>query len=73
MGFGNPSYTMTLWRNEEDMLDYFRSNAHTVAMREATKWAEEICSLRLERDTLIDWKEAKQLIKSEGKVFTNKR
>lgn len=73
IGFGNPSYTMTLWKNEEDMLEYFRSGAHARAMREATRWAREIRSLRLERESLIDWKEAKQLINSEGKVFSNLR
>lgn len=72
IGFGNPSYTMTLWQNEKDMLDYFSSGAHAVAMREATKWAEEIRSLRLERDSLIDWKEAKELLSTQGKTKSAK-
>lgn len=71
--FGNPSYTMTLWKAEQDMLDYFSCGAHAVAMRKATKWAEEIRSLRLERDSLMDWSEAKQLIKAQGKVISKQR
>lgn len=59
---------MTLWENEQDMLAYYSSGAHAVAMRSATKWAEEIRFLRLDRDSLIDWQEAKQLIATQGKA-----
>jgi hypothetical protein len=72
-GLANPSYTMTLWKSEEDMLEYFRSGAHAVAMREASKWAEEIRSVRLERETLIGWKEAKALIERDGKGISKKK
>jgi hypothetical protein len=67
LGFGNPSYTMTLWKREDDMREYFFSDAHVLAMRNAGKWAQEIKSVRIERDTLIDWKEAKQILAVEGK------
>lgn len=50
------------------MLEYFASGAHVKAMKEASKWAEEIRSLRVERDSLMDWKEAKTLVANQGKV-----
>lgn len=67
LGFANPSYTMTLWENEQDMREYFFAGAHAHAMKNAIKWAEEIKSIRIERDALIDWEEAKQLLAAEGK------
>lgn len=68
IGMGNPSYTMTLWNSESDMLEYFSSGAHLKAMKEATKWAEEIRSVRVMRDSLLEWKEAKELVFSQGKI-----
>lgn len=67
IGFGNPSYTMTLWNNEVEILEYFSSGAHAKAMKEASKWAEEIRSIRVDRDSLTEWKEAKVLIANQGK------
>ena len=63
---------MTLWNNEKEMLDYFSSGAHAKAMTEASKWAEEIRSLRVERDSLMDWKEAKALIANQDKLLRPK-
>ncbi len=72
IGFGNPSYTMTLWNSEQDMREYFFSGAHAMAMKNAVKWANEIKSVRINRDTLIDWHEAKQILDAEGKTYSQK-
>ncbi|MDZ4084580.1 MAG: hypothetical protein U1E10_16680 [Bdellovibrionales bacterium] len=54
------------------MLEYFSSGAHAKTMKEASKWAEEIRSLRVDRDSLMDWKEAKVLIANQGKSLPKK-
>lgn len=61
-GFSNPSYTMTVWRTEEDLRAYFVSPAHQRAMKETRGLDLEIRSLRVDRDQLISWDEARELL-----------
>lgn len=68
IGVGFTTYTMTLWENEEDMNSFYRSGAHKVAMVNASKYAQELGFLRLERNSLIEWPEAKELMEKQGKI-----
>ena len=68
-GMGLTSYTMTLWQNENDMIEYYRQGAHAEAMKKATKFTKELRFLRLDRNDLIQLSEAKELLKS-AKVIT---
>ncbi len=63
-GMGLTTYTMTLWRDESDMVEYYRQGSHAEAMKKATKYAKEIRILRLERNDLIQLSEAKELLKN---------
>lgn len=70
-GMGLTSYTMTLWNNEHDMLEYYRQGAHAEAMKKATKYAKEIRSLRLDRNDLIQLSEIKELLKNAKVINPN--
>jgi hypothetical protein len=39
--FWTKNYTMTLWKNEEDMKKFARSDEHLKAMKESAKIAKE--------------------------------
>ena len=68
-GFWNKHYTMTLWKNEQDLKAFAHSGAHLEAMKNTAKIAREIRTLTIDSDTLPDWQSAKSLLK-EGKVYT---
>jgi hypothetical protein len=68
-GFWTTFYTMTLWKSMEDMKNFARTGAHLDAMKVSGKIAKEIRTLTIERSTLLSWKEAKQKVKSEGKMM----
>ena len=71
-GLSLTSYTMTLWNQASDMEEYYRSGAHLVAMKKATKYAKEIRILRHESDDLISWKEAKELLKNAKVILPHR-
>lgn len=54
-------YTMTLWENENDLNNFYRNGTHLEAMKQSKSFSSKIKSLRLNKDDLIDWKEAKKL------------
>lgn len=57
-------YTMTLWENENDINDFYRKDTHQEAMKQSSKFSSKIKSHRIQKEDLINWKEAK-------KLFTN--
>ena len=67
-GFWTTHYTMTLWDNETDIIDFYKSGAHLKAMKESKKIAKEIRSITIDSDTFPSWKEAKLLLE-KGKVI----
>ena len=54
-------YTMTLWENEADLLAFYRNGTHVEAMKAARNLANVLESRRIEKNALIEWKEAKKL------------
>lgn len=63
-GFWTTHYTMSLWNSEEDLLEFARSGAHLEAMKKSGQIAKEIRTITVDRDTLPNWKEAKELLQT---------
>jgi len=62
-------YTMSLWKNEEDLQAFARSGAHLEAMKKSASIAKEIRTLTYDTDRLPDWRTAKELLETKGKVI----
>lgn len=71
-GIGTKHYTMTLWKNEEDMKSFAYSKAHMDAIKESKSIAKEIRTITIDGNDFPDWKEAKTLLESKGKSYFNK-
>lgn len=56
-------YTMTLWRNESEINNFYRNGIHLEAMKQSKDFSSKINSKRLNSDDLISWKEAKTIVK----------
>ena len=54
-------FTMTLWENEADLQAFYRNGTHIEAMKGARNLASILESKRLDKNFLIEWKEAKKL------------
>jgi len=61
-------YTMTLWKNEEDLKTFAASGAHREAMQKGANIAREIRTLTLDAEQLPDWKTAKTMLHQQGKT-----
>lgn len=61
-------YTMTLWKNEYDMIEFANSGAHLESMKTSKIIAKEIRTYIYETEILPSWEEALILLKS-GKVI----
>lgn len=70
-GFWTIYYTMTLWKNEEDMKAFAYSGAHMDAVKKSKLIAKEIQTITIDGNDLPNWKEAQILLKSKGKLFNN--
>jgi hypothetical protein len=57
-------YTMTLWENEEDINDFYRNGTHLEAMKQSKRFSSKIQSHRIQKEDVMDWKEAKKLFGS---------
>ncbi|WP_411031842.1 DUF3291 domain-containing protein [Spongiimicrobium sp. 3-5] len=68
-GFWTKHYTMTLWRNEQDMRAFAYSKAHLDAIKRSKLLAKEIRTITIEANDIPKWKEAQILLKSEGKKY----
>ncbi len=71
-GFWTKHYTMTMWRNEEDMKNFAHNGAHLDAMKKSKSIAKEIKTLTIEADQLPHWKEAQILLENNGRVYRMK-
>jgi hypothetical protein len=54
-------YTMSLWNNENELSNFYRNGTHLEAMKQAKTFSSKIQSTRIEKEELINWKEAKKL------------
>ncbi len=54
-------YTMTLWENENDINDFYRNGTHQEAMKQSGNFSSKIQSYRIQKEDLMNWKEAKKL------------
>jgi len=68
-GFWTKHYTMTLWKNEEDMKAFAHSGAHLDAIKNAKILAKEIRSITIDANDLPNWRESQILLKSNGKSY----
>ncbi|HLU89581.1 MAG TPA: hypothetical protein VKZ51_07075 [Cyclobacteriaceae bacterium] len=68
-GFWTTHYTMTLWKNEEELKKFASSGAHLEAMREGGKIAKEIRTITIDAEALPSWKEAREWLR-QGKVIS---
>lgn len=57
------AYTMTLWESREYMLQFMHSGAHKAAMPDTRKLATRFTGFGFDTQHIIDWKEAKRLVK----------
>ena len=67
-GIWTKHYTMTLWNNREEMMDFVQSGAHLESMKLSKDMAKEIRTITVEMDSLPNWKEAKKLLEG-GKII----
>jgi hypothetical protein len=54
-------YTMTLWENEQDLINFYRHGTHLEAMKQSKNFSSNIQSTRVQHHDLLPWKEAKKL------------
>lgn len=59
-------YTMTLWKNEEELKAFAASGAHREAMQKGASIASEIRTLTIDAEQLPDWKAAKEMLLKQG-------
>lgn len=55
---------MTLWKNENDINDFYLNGKHLEAMKKSKKFSSKIQSKRINEVGLISWKEAKKLFEN---------
>lgn len=68
-GIWTRHYTMTLWKNEEDLKNFANNGKHKEAMKKSRILAKEIRILTMEAEELPDWKTAKELIMKDARVY----
>jgi len=56
-------YTMTLWENEDEINNFYRNGTHLEAMKQSKKFSSKINSVRVAKEDLMKWSEAKKLFK----------
>lgn len=54
-------YTMTLWENENDINEFYRTGDHLIAMKQSKRISSKIQSKRLIENDLINWNDAKKI------------
>jgi len=68
-GVWTKHYTMTLWRNEEDIKTFAHNGAHLQAMKQSRSIAKEIKTITIDANELPNWKDAQILLRSKGKSY----
>lgn len=53
-------YTMTLWEDEKDIRDFYRTGDHLTAMKQSKTISSKIQSKRLEENDFISWSNVKK-------------
>lgn len=71
-GIGLLHYTLTAWESEEDLKRFARSGAHLEAMKISGSIASELGTYTYESRAIPNWKEAKILLQTKGKLMTFK-
>tara|TARA_R110002073_G_scaffold103234_2_gene233709 strand:+ start:6547 stop:6885 length:339 start_codon:yes stop_codon:yes gene_type:complete len=66
-GFWTKHYTITLWKNEEDMRAFAYNGAHLDAIKKSKLLAKEIKTITIEANDIPNWKEAQILLNTKGK------
>ena len=66
-GWWTKHYTMTLWNDESEMINFVASPPHAEAMKMSAKIAREIRTATYQADALPSWEEARVLV-NKGKV-----
>lgn len=69
LGFYKKHYTMSLWRNMEEMNQFARNDRHLEAMKKTSSMASEVSTLVMEAEEFPKWKEAKSILKQKGKLL----
>ncbi len=54
-------YTMTLWNDENEINEFYRNGKHLEAMKQSKIFSSKIQSIRIKKEDLVSWKEAKKL------------
>ncbi len=67
-GFWTTFYTMTLWKDERDMILFASSGAHLESMKKSKTIANEIRTFTYDSESLPSWNEAIMLLQ-KGKVI----
>jgi hypothetical protein len=67
-GLGNLHYTITAWKDEEQMRNFFQDGAHRNAMKKTSLIAKEVCTFTYETDQMPDWEEAIASLKNGKKM-----
>lgn len=63
-GFWKDHYTITMWKNKDDMYAFSKQGAHLKAMQIGHQIASEIKTVIIETDEFPTWSEAKSLIQT---------
>lgn len=67
-GFGYWHYTLSIWESEADVKAFAKAGAHLAAMKASRSVASEISTYTYKSDVVPSWKEAKQLLRQNGKA-----
>lgn len=67
-GLGNLHYTITAWKDEEQMRNFYQQGAHRNAMKKTSQIAREVCTFTYETDKMPDWEEAIETLKNGKKL-----
>ncbi|AXT20428.1 DUF3291 domain-containing protein [Flavobacteriaceae bacterium AU392] len=68
-GFWVKHYTMTLWKNEEDIKAFTYSGAHLQAIHKSKLIAKKIQTIVIEMNDFPNWKEAQILLETKGEIY----
>ncbi|WP_422362079.1 hypothetical protein [Reichenbachiella sp.] len=61
-------YTMTHWNSKEAMQQFMINGEHKVAMKQWSDYASEVKAYGFETNDPPKWKEARSLIKKQGRI-----
>lgn len=68
-GFGYHHYTLSVWQSAEEMKSFSVSGIHSDAIRHSAEIGSEFRFYTYKSDSVPGWKEAKELIKTKGRLY----